>query len=588
MAEVQNNTEPQPKAEAYESNESNSKDEPKKKGMMDKIKASKPYQLFERFKRWKTYHFIKALLSYIALVTLLASLGLLTNPPEFPYPTEESDIKSATEFNAGKPNNSPLFVKLAGITGNEKMKNTKYIYAAENGKASVRVCTDLSKEEFEKIAGIDEKQEVRWDQMWYKDVQKLYEKGCVNASVLAYNGGCLDEAIYSTTTGVGSKGAWAGPYDRGNCGTPTETAKLFTNPRSNSPGGNGWLWHYMIRTSAKLNNWPDSVNLIFRNCSTTECDVAKCYDQDCYDVSQTCNGWYETQKECGSSLNPQNGTYAKTCNEIVTKDSGNGYCDCGDNRRVYMCNSDFTFKCADTCKCVPPSLVTSTCSSTCTCNETTITQRSEPDWMVANPQLAKSGEEGQICNAAFGRFNTFPCEQNNVFSYGQQTQWIVNLFMAATILRMLFQILCLYWGCTEDNFDYRILFACETAFRAYYVCKVGTVKINEVEDKEYLQGWPWLIGLVDAVLVSIATFGVAYGADPFPELGKGRTALFFLWISALREVLNLAGKLYSAKSKKAFYVKSKSYNVECCGKTIPWCYGSNEEEEKEEVELSKI
>ena len=41
------------------------------------------------------------------------------------------------ELNAGKPNNSPLFVKLAGITGNEKMKNTKYIYDAENGKASV-------------------------------------------------------------------------------------------------------------------------------------------------------------------------------------------------------------------------------------------------------------------------------------------------------------------------------------------------------------------------------------------------------------------------------------------------------------------
>ena len=90
--------------------------------MMDKIKASKPYQMYERFKTWKTYHFIQALLSYIALITLLASLGLLNNPPEFPYPTQESDIKSATEFNAGKPNNSPLFRKLAGITGNEKMK----------------------------------------------------------------------------------------------------------------------------------------------------------------------------------------------------------------------------------------------------------------------------------------------------------------------------------------------------------------------------------------------------------------------------------------------------------------------------------
>ena len=242
---------------------------------MDKIKASKPYQMYERFKTWKTYHFIQALLSYIALITLLASLGLLNNPPEFPYPTQESDIKSATEFNAGKPNNSPLFRKLAGITGNEKMKNTKYIYAAENGKASVRVCTDLSKEEFEKIAGINEKQELRWDPLWYQGVQKLYEKGCVNASVLAYNGGCYDGPIYSKVTGVGSKTSWTGPYERGNCGTPTETAKLFTNPA----GSNGWLWHYMIRPKATLNPWPDSKTLTFRNCSTTECDVAKCYDK---------------------------------------------------------------------------------------------------------------------------------------------------------------------------------------------------------------------------------------------------------------------------------------------------------------------
>ena len=51
--------------------------------------------MYERFKTLKTYHFIQALLSYIALITLLASLGLLNNPPEFPYPTQESDIKSA-------------------------------------------------------------------------------------------------------------------------------------------------------------------------------------------------------------------------------------------------------------------------------------------------------------------------------------------------------------------------------------------------------------------------------------------------------------------------------------------------------------
>ena len=97
MAEVDSKNFKIPQKETDNAKEANTNEEPKKKGMMDKIKASKPYQMYERFKTWKTYHFIQALLSYIALITLLASLGLLNNPPEFPYPTQESDIKSATE-----------------------------------------------------------------------------------------------------------------------------------------------------------------------------------------------------------------------------------------------------------------------------------------------------------------------------------------------------------------------------------------------------------------------------------------------------------------------------------------------------------
>ena len=111
----------------------------------------------------------------------------------------------------------------------------------------------------------------------------------------------------------------------------------------------------------------------------------------------------------------------------------------------------------------------------------------------------------------------------------------------------------------------------------------------DAKEKEYLQGWPWFIGLVDAILVSIATLGVAYGADPFPELGQGRFTLMVLWISAIREIGKLGSRLYGAYSKKAYYVRTKSHNVECCGKTIPWCYGSNAEDEKgEETELSAI
>lgn len=559
-------------------------EKPKKKGMMDKIKATKPYQMFEKLKTWRAYHFFMAFLSYLALGTMIASLSIADNPPEFNYPTLESDIKSATELNAGKPNNSPLFVKLAGVTGNEKMKNTKYIYATENGKASVRVCTDLSKKEFEEIVGIDERQEIRWDKLWYPGVQELYDANCVNASILAFNGGCEEEPIYSKKSATG-RSARKGSYKRGDCGIPTVPAKLFANPRSNIPEGNGWLWHYMIKNKATIDPWPASETVNYRNCSSTECDVAKCYDKDCYDTSQTCNGWYETQR-CGSNSNPENGTYRNSCSESVPKLTGFGYCDCGSNRKVYMCDSDFTFKCADTCKCVTPSLVTSPCSNTCNCTESKNVKRSEPDWILANPQYEKSNK---VCHAAFGRFNMFPCEQSTVLSYGQQTQWIVNLFTGATVLRIIFQILCMYWGCTEDNLDYRILFACETFLRAYMVCKVGTAKINETEEKEYLQGWPWFIGLVDAILVSIATLGVAYGADPFPELGQGRFTLIVLWISAIREIGKLGSRLYGAYSKKAYYVRTKSHNVECCGKTIPWCYGSNAEDEKgEETELSAI
>ena len=39
-----------PQKETDNAKEANTNEEPKKKGMMDKIKASKPYQMYERFK----------------------------------------------------------------------------------------------------------------------------------------------------------------------------------------------------------------------------------------------------------------------------------------------------------------------------------------------------------------------------------------------------------------------------------------------------------------------------------------------------------------------------------------------------------
>ena len=106
--------------------------------------------------------------------------------------------------------------------------------------------------------------------------------------------------------------------------------------------------------------------------------------------------------------------------------------------------------------------------------------------------------------------------------------------------------------------------------------------MNEVIDTKWQTGWPWMIGFFDSAFVALATLGCAIGADPFPDLIKGRTTMFFLWISAIRECLKLLYKIYSAKTKKPWIIQQKSENVECCGKTIPWCGPVKEPEEDDE------
>ena len=168
-----------------------------------------------------------------------------------------------------------------------------------------------------------------------------------------------------------------------------------------------------------------------------------------------------------------------------------------------------------------------------------------------------------------------------VFGYGYTNKAITALFIIGAILRIGNQIMSFYWGCTEDDEDYKVLFTTETFFRIYSICTKGLDYVNEVIDTKWQTGWPWMIGFFDSAFVALATLGCAIGADPFPDLIKGRTTMFFLWISAIRECLKLLYKIYSAKTKKPWIIQEKSENVECCGKTIPWCGPVKEPEDDE-------
>ena len=58
--------------------------------------------------------------------------------------------------------------------------------------------------------------------------------------------------------------------------------------------------------------------------------------------------------------------------------------------------------------------------------------------------------------------------------------------------------------------------------------------------------------LIDTACVTVAMGGTAFGASPFPEIARGKFTLFFLWITALKEVNTLVGLLLSTYYKKAY------------------------------------
>lgn len=212
-----------------------------------------------------------------------------------------------------------------------------------------------------------------------------------------------------------------------------------------------------------------------------------------------------------------------------------------------------------------------------------------PEWMEDNPQY-----ENSKCIRSYGRFNTVECEGKTVLSYAMQIDWVVTLFTAAIIIRIGVQVCFFYWACVEDEPHYRMLIANETILVLYflYSCKAqyGVRNLNEALEAEYFQGWPWLFSLLDNLLVTIAMLGVAYGADPFPSLGRGKFTLFLLWIAAFKEVGKLLKSLYTTYSKKSYrQVGDRGLRypwLPCIKKDMPWCITITQEE-FDELKLKK-
>ena len=243
--------------------------------------------------------------------------------------------------------------------------------------------------------------------MTYEDFVK---HGCSNVTTLAFNGGCIENIEdYGDRNFQSVVGGQTGGR-KGNCGKPDIADKLWAPPQ----GAEGWLWHYMIKLDT-----PDHFEpalLTNRTCNSTTCSISVCANGDCYDNTQNgCLGWYETSGCEKNNANWDNSTMGrKACTATVGpfNTERNGYCDCGNGRKVWMCNMANSFKCNDVCKCVTPA-ASATCDATtetCTCSEATESQNALPDWMY--DEDIKARHSNPECKFVFGRFNTNSCMEN--------------------------------------------------------------------------------------------------------------------------------------------------------------------------------
>ena len=555
----------------------------------------KVYYVWDWFSKTTFWHTVQAFLNYMALLAMFVALANLA--AAVPFVENTPVVSAVAQPDAHKPASNELLNALGAASTNTKLANTKYLYAYENGKSAVRVCTDLTKLEFEEITKVSDYE--KWDAMNPSQIKKFKANGCINATVLAYNGGCTNTIRFSAPGGSYNfhsvpKNEGGPEAQKGRCGTPGITQMLFSSPQT--PKADGWLWHNMLRDVSPIDFKPTLLkNISCTNSST--CGAAKCMDDACYDRSATCNGFQETTS-CGgnyTTLGAMKSCQTPLGNEIAKPGQFNsGYCDCGNNRKVWMCDKyAFDFKCEDTCKCENPAGDTQpSCPVTdrCNCTEVEVkTGDTQPSWMENNPQY-----ENNNCIRSYGQFNLVDCGERTVLSYSFQLNWVVQLFTAATVLRIILQVAFMYWAIVEDEPNYRILMADQSIFILYFLCNCrshGVKKVNDALEKEYFQGWPWLVSLVDSILVTVAVLGVAYGADPFPGVARGRMELLLLWIAAFKETGKLAVKLYETIGKKAYRQvgdRGVRFPLLCCiKKDIPWCVVITQEKFDEEKASKK-
>ena len=543
--------------------------------------VGKMYKLyFETISKLSIVIVFYAFLKYLALLAMIGALGELSKPVSFEK--NAPVVKATSTPGALAPASNDMFDALGAATGEAKLENTYYLYAYANGKSAVRVCTDLEQEEFETLTKVTSDLYGNWDGLSGKTL-KTFRDTCGNTTTLAWNGGCTDEVTKTSIAGsTGFQAISQSDKDykgaQGECGLPTVNDKLFYEPKN---PGDGWLWHYMLKKSNDGIAKVEPRFLTNRTCSTSTCSNAKCRNNDCFQSGQQCLGYRKTDA-CGAD--GSNYTILQKeqmfCQDVVGNEGLNdltGFCDCKDGRKVWMCNVAFSFRCEDTCNCLPET--TDACPAgleQCSCNETTVTA-GLPEWMRKNPQYKK-----EECEFVFGRFNREPCEGKVVLGYAMQTDWIVNLFVAATTIRIFSQFSYMYWGCYEDTEAYKILFANNSLLICYFLLRKGNKKVNDALEKEYLQGYPWLLKLFDEIFTTVALLGVAYGADPFPEIARGRNSLLLVWLTAIKELGSLLYSLYESYTKKSWIV------VGTRGVGFPFCCCITETTETEKGKAMKV
>ena len=304
-----------------------------KKAKEDEVpegKLAKAMYYWKKISHSLPYHIIQSLLSYLALITMIVALTVLMFPPHF----------APKIYDGGKDLSIPAATRIFNLVHAAREKpelqnSTTYRFAAQNGKYGLRVCTDLTEEQFEKATTLVETDRM-WDNMDYSAIAKFKKNKCENSTMLSYNSNCnmrsddgvLDGGAYysikNSQTAYPKRASVTSFPGKGQCGMPASWGGkgnlLFTRPDP----GYGWLWTMMIRDPnsgfpMKFGGFPEDENRTHPNCTETicnkqgsKCDSNKgqvCYDEvleECLSASElkedrkTCSGPTMTNCTCSS------------------------------------------------------------------------------------------------------------------------------------------------------------------------------------------------------------------------------------------------------------------------------------------------